>query len=147
MRPQVSYGEVMRRQAWSIFYSDLNKGKVEAWDKVALSLEHMLKVADKSEKTQQEKAEVIREYCLKHATEITRQEIIYHCIRCLYDHAFALGIEDVLDDADEGNRYFWNSINDILRCVKRIKNDEDTFTLPNKDKELTLGFLKRLSSP
>jgi len=48
---------------------------------------------------------------------------------------------------DERNKYQWNTVNNLLRTLKKIKTDEALFLLPYEDKKLTTEFIEQFRFP
>lgn len=55
--------------------------------------------------------------------------------------------EQEIINLEEGNRFQWNAASNILRGLKRMRDNEPVFLLPEKDKRLLAGFINRLNSP
>jgi len=50
-------------------------------------------------------------------------------------------------DPELCNKYIWNTQNNILRVLKRMKHSEPLYLLPREDRALTYNFINRLNHP
>jgi len=129
-------GEATRKSwAWDNFYqSVLDRG--EGLDKVISVVEHLLDSFDDNN------AENIFMDVLDDKCYVSNGEIFSHLHDYIAQAEDSAGIPK--EDLEARMRYELNTVSNILRCLKRIKNNEPTYLLPNEDRRSTQDFIERL---
>ena len=138
--PKYSRKDWLKKHLWEEFYFDLKEAKAKALDKVITPLEDMIKDVSGFKEFDYDKS---LQESLRGDKNVKRGEIVSHILTYLYQKNFEAGIEDL----DLGNIFMWNNTNNILRYLRRIRNDEPALRLPHPDKELALGLIERLRAP
>ena len=134
--PDISSKQRSRLGAWSSFYSKLMEKDKESLDLVIDAID-VLKRRTCGEENDEKLWQSIDRDRDKY---VNRFEIQSHLMGYLWRKRCDLEIDD-------GDKFLWNAMNDISRCLKRIRHDEAPFLLPYQDQKLTLGFLDRLENP
>lgn len=132
--PHFSFPTIVKGLNWQDFYYDLKDRKPEAFDKVIRSLERL------TEPTSEEWLD--EEMRDEHDINVTELKIAIKLDQ--YFRELTYGQKISIEDKA---KLTWNWGNNILRCLKRIRNDEAPFQLPYEDKELTFGFIERMAVP
>ena len=141
--PYTSLQQRIIDDTWKSFYEKLIKRDKDSLDKVIRSVEYVISAMTKDPNEELDKKwveELLKDMSSKEI--ITKLKINSHLQSYVEDKGREYGIKDVF----ELKRFYWNSVNDILRCLKKIRNDEAPF-IPCKDYQLTHGFVERLSMP
>lgn len=133
--PNLSMREWSNISAWSDFHQDiLNKGK--SLDRVIDVLQNIINRFNGRDEEDIYQEEMFRK------PPVGNCEIRKHFVGYMGD----IISEEGLLHFPEGKRISFNYANNILRCLKRIRDDEAPFQLPYLDKKLTEGFIQRLRS-
>jgi hypothetical protein len=141
--PHKSVDDMSKEMAWHNFYYKLTYKRNDAERKEAL--EKVIQTVEKSipalleNKFEQWDDSFSNEH-------VTKSKISEHFFNYLA-HVWRRNFDCTAKNDTETKRIMWNYMNNILRCLKRIKNDEAPFMLPYEDKKLTLDFIERLNCP
>ena|SRR3989344_925696 len=129
-----SIGEVMDQYAWERFSEDvLDKGS--ALKNLIESFEYcFIPVGDER---------ISSAVCQN--GHITTLKILNHLEQFLDYRSREDGIDR--KNIDETNKHIYNKTIDILRCLRRMRDNEPLFLLPQKDREDTFEFIKGLEYP
>lgn len=142
--PQISYEDGKKSLDWNAFGQGVLKNNHPEIDKVTevvydivSSINNEYYSAKVFKKRSQEHLELL---CGKRAHEfegfVTHLDISHHFLDYVRREI-----------GESTNKLLWNSLNNILRVLKRKRNNEPLYLLPKEDLKLTRGFLEKLSQP
>jgi len=123
--PQPSFEESLEIWAWERFHqSILDKGP---------ALNYLISFLTEIINSKEQK--LFDSYSDKYGDYITKYQ--------LHTHYFKL----LCQQEDKSDKNIWNTQNNLLRVLKRMKSDEPLYLLPEEDRGLTYKFIDRLNHP
>jgi len=138
MLPDQSLKQMMAERAWEKFHRDiLNRGS---------SIDKVIDVAQKGAESIIEDKFELWDDTFSSGYGVKKQAIFTHLLNHIIKQYRENFVSDP-HDKQEVNRFVWNTANNLIRCLKRIKNDEAPFLLPYEDKKQTLEFIESLKCP
>jgi len=132
--PRTDFKRAWKNFMWYSFHYTLERRDKEALDKVISSVETTIKAVTDIEKN-------FWIFETGHIREIDIGRHLLHYLKEIESEELKQSCRDIR------NRYQWNQVHNILRYLKRVRNDEAPYLLPREDRELAQGFIKRLEHP
>ncbi len=133
-KPHRSPEQRLRELNWRFFYNKLMERDEKSLNLVIETLDGLIESVSDESKSNERISYFVRQ-SLRKQYNANGLDIQGHLLRYLGTNNYF------------GDRSCWNAIHDISRCLKRVRDDEAVYLLPDKDKELTSGFLERLKYP
>ena len=139
--PGRSIEEMTEELAWHNFYFHLTYKKISA-DKRIAALDKVIQTVEKTIPAVLENKwhQWDDLFSNEHVTKSKISDHFCNYIEQLYQEKFGC----VPKDDAETKKIVGSYMNNILSCLKRMKNDNAQLSLPYEDEKLTLGFIEKL---
>lgn len=139
LAPNISLEHLLKGFSWKKFHKGLKKRNPEYFDKVIASVQHFIEgmCGDCNTKIDHDylNGEPVSDCDLN-------RHLLNYLMRKDREHW-----ENREYSNEEKPRWQWNYVNNMLRTLKRMRNDEAVFLLPDKDVRCAEEFISGLKVP